>query len=561
MPRLILAAFGLACGSVLASPALADGAKFTIDFPAAVRSAPVTKADHARCVITLIADSSRLFRSAQPLDGPFWEEGQPAYGFDVDALAPDSPLSMPDDAQWFGSGAGALPPGNYIAQARLVIDRRNSEWKRAPGSLYSDVVRFTVTKDAAASVAFPLTKVVQAKADTDTDRVKFISVPSALLSNFHHRAVSLRCAVVLPIDYSTDRSYAALYHVPGFGGDHREARRVASSSAAAPESIPQYALARNLFEIILDPESENGHTLFADSANNGPVGKALVTELIPELHRRFPALKAVPAARLLRGHSSGGWSTLWLATEYPETFGACWSSSPDPVDFRRFQLTDIYSDPNLFFIDLPAGQAMPPGSPLARFLQPAALLRDSASSRPEICSYRRISRSERSIIPVMSARRENLQEELLGPSNTSGQQWDSWFAVFGPKGADGHPAALIDPQSGAINPDIAAQYRAFDIADRLRRDPAKYGPIFQQRIRLAVGDQDNFWLNEAVALLKSDVEKLNFLVLPEGQHGYIEIIPGADHSTIYTSATLRDFPAQMLEHLTRNNLIPASQSK
>ncbi len=541
--------------SFLASLTLADGATFSITYPASSRAAPIASTDHARSIITLIAESSPLFRRSRPIEGPFWEEGQPAYGFDVPSLSPDSLLLMPDDAQFFGSRAAALPPGNYIAQARLVINRHNSNWRRAPGSLYSEVISFTVSKDSTVAVSLPLTQIITDSPDADTDRIKFISIPSALLSNFHQRQVNLRCSVVLPIDYSPDRSYAALYHVPGFGGDHREARRVASSSAAAPEGTPQHTLARNLFEITLDPESANGHTLFADSANNGPVGKALITELIPELHRRFPSLKSTPAARLLRGHSSGGWSTLWLATEYPDTFGACWSSSPDPVDFRRFQLTDIYSDSNLFTISLPAADSIPPDSPLARFLQPAALLRDT--SPPEICSYRRISRTQRTIIPVMSARRENLQEELLGTANTSGQQWDSWYAAFGPRGPDGNPASLIDPQTGEIHPDIAAQYRTYDIADRLRKDPAKYGPIFQQRIRLAVGDQDNFWLNEAVSLLKPQVDKLNFLVLPEGQHGYIEIIPGADHGTIYTSATLRAFPQQMLDHLTRNHLIPA----
>lgn len=540
--------------SLTLADTLADGASFSISFSGAARSTPIAATDHARCIITLIAESSPLFRRSKPIEGPFWEEGQPAYGFDVPSLTPDTPLSMPEDAQFFGSHAASLPPGNYIAQARLVINRHNSNWRRAPGSLYSDVISFTVAKDSTVSVTLPLTNIITNTPDTDTDRIKFVSIPSILLSHFHQREVNLRCSVVLPLDYNPNRSYAALYHIPGFGGDHREARRVASSSAAAPEGTPQHTLARNLFEITLDPESANGHTLFADSANNGPVGKALLTELIPELHRRFPALNSTPAARLLRGHSSGGWSTLWLATEYPETFGACWSSSPDPVDFRRFQLTDIYSDSNLFTISLPAAHNIAADSPLARFLQPAALLRDT--SPPEICSYRRISRTQRTNIPVMSARRENLQEELLGPSNTSGQQWDSWYAAFGPKGPDGNPAALIDPQSGEIHPGIAAQYRSYDIADRLRKDPAKYGPIFQQRIRLAVGDQDNFWLNEAVALLKADVDKLNFLVLPEGQHGYIEIIPGADHGTIYNSTTLRDFPAQMLEHLTRNKLIP-----
>jgi pimeloyl-ACP methyl ester carboxylesterase len=547
--------FALSTLSLLSSLALAQGAAFSIIIPPAARSTPITSTDHARCVITLIAESSPLFRSTQPIDGPFWEEGQPAYGFDVPALTPDAPLLMPADAQFFGVPASALPPGSYIAQARLVINRDNSNWRRAPGSLYSQVISFTIPEGSASSVSLPLSQVVSAKPDTDTDRVKFISIPSALLSNFHHRPINLRCAVVFPIDYSPERTYAALYHVPGFGGDHRDALRLASTSSAAQEGTPQYTLARNLFEIVLDPESQNGHTLFADSANNGPVGKALITELIPELHRRFPTLKSTPAARLLRGHSSGGWSTLWLATEYPDTFGACWSSSPDPVDFRRFQLTDIYSDLNLYFINPPAADVAA-DSPLARFLQPAAFIRDDSSTRAEICSFRRLDRRARASKPIMSARRENLQEELLGPSNTSGQQWDSWFAVFGPRDNQGHPASLCDPITGQIYPDIAAQYRTYDIADRLRRDPARYGPIFQQRIRLAVGDQDNFWLNEAVSLLKPEVEKLNFLVLPEGQHGYIEIIPGADHGSIFASAPLRAFPDQMIDHLTRNNLIP-----
>ncbi len=36
------------------------------------------------------------------------------------------------------------------------------------------------------------------------------------------------------------------------------------------------------------------------------------------------------------GHSSGGWSSLWLQIEHPEVFGGVWSLAPDPVDFRDF---------------------------------------------------------------------------------------------------------------------------------------------------------------------------------------------------------------------------------
>src|SRR6185295_9952655 len=55
------------------------------------------------------------------------------------------------------------------------------------------------------------------------------------------------------------------------------------------------------------------------------------------------------AARLLTGHSSGGWTVLYLQTHYPAIFTACWSSSPDPVDFRNFQLANLYSDKNIFY--------------------------------------------------------------------------------------------------------------------------------------------------------------------------------------------------------------------
>jgi hypothetical protein len=42
------------------------------------------------------------------------------------------------------------------------------------------------------------------------------------------------------------------------------------------------------------------------------------------------------ADRFLAGHSSGGWSALWLQVNYPGAFGGAWATAPDPVDFRSF---------------------------------------------------------------------------------------------------------------------------------------------------------------------------------------------------------------------------------
>lgn len=40
---------------------------------------------------------------------------------------------------------------------------------------------------------------------------------------------------------------------------------------------------------------------------------------------------------------------LWLQTQYPSIFAGCWSSSPDPVDFRNFQLINLYENENLYY--------------------------------------------------------------------------------------------------------------------------------------------------------------------------------------------------------------------
>src|SRR5262249_40988046 len=150
---------------------------------------------------------------------------------------------------------------------------------------------------------------------------------------------------------------------------------------------------------------------------------ALIKELIPALEAKYHLIPKA-SARIIRGHSSGGWSSVWLAMQYPGTFGACWAGAPDPLDFRRFQKVDIYSQPNFYTDDK--------GTEIPSTLQDGTVL--------------------------MTIRQENAWEEAKGPDNTSGEQWDSWFAVFGPRNERGHPAALFDFATGAMNKNIAEQY-------------------------------------------------------------------------------------------------------
>lgn len=156
----------------------------------------------------------------------------------------------------------------------------------------------------------------------------------------------------------------------------------------------------------------------------------------------------------------------------------------------------------------------------------------------------------------MAVRQESGNEDILGPDNTSGQQWDSWFAAWGPINDGGNPAALFDPKSGEIRKSVLDQYRKYDICLLLRTHPEKFGPIFQNHIRLVVGDADNFFLNEAVALLKIEADKLPKQVGELKLNGYIKVVPGLDHGSIFGSDELRAFPRQMFEHLKSHGLVP-----
>ena len=118
----------------------------------------------------------------------------------------------------------------------------------------------------------------------------------------------------------------------------------------------RWSFATDFIRVVLDPDCGTGHHVFADSATNGPRGAALIEEFIPYLERRFPLL-ADPRARLLNGHSSGGWSSLWLQVTYPDFFGGTWSTSPDPVDFRDFQRINIYASGENMFRDRDGNRA------------------------------------------------------------------------------------------------------------------------------------------------------------------------------------------------------------
>src|SRR5262249_48616741 len=159
-------------------------------------------------------------------------------------------------------------------------------------------------------------RVIPEKKFEEKGRVKYVEVESKLLSAFHKKPMKLRAGVVVPKSFADDpdKQYPVIYEIPGFGGNH--------FGAFSGEGRTDVAGVEMLY-VVLDPACRLGHHTFADSDNNGPVGKALVEELIPHIEAKFRAI-GKPGARFVTGHSSGGWSSLWLQVTYPDFFGGTW---------------------------------------------------------------------------------------------------------------------------------------------------------------------------------------------------------------------------------------------
>ena len=97
---------------------------------------------------------------------------------------------------------------------------------------------------------------------------------------------------------------------------------------------------------------------------------------------------------------------------------------------------------------------------------------------------------------------ENHFELAMGTHGRSGLgQWDIWQAVFGPQGPDGYPAPIWDKATGEIDHTVSEAWKPMDLRLYLQENWATVGPQVAGRIHIYAGDDDNYFLNNAVELL------------------------------------------------------------
>ena len=89
----------------------------------------------------------------------------------------------------------------------------------------------------------------------------------------------------------------------------------------------------------------------------------------------------------------------------------------------------------------------------------------------------------------------------------SGKDWGSWNATFRPRGARWLAAPLWDGKTGKIDRKVVEHWQQYDLRLRLEKYAAVLGPKLRGKLRIWVGDADDYFLNNAVHLLDDFLKK------------------------------------------------------
>ena len=404
--------------------------------------------------------------------GRVGRDATPIFAVDVERFGAGNTAVIDDTAAAFPvDRLSLLPPGDYHVQAVLDLNRELRS-PNAPGNLYSEteVVSFESGRDA----VLRLTLSEQVPVETlpaDTEHVRYVRFRSERLSAFHGRDIFLRAGVILPrgFDDEPTRRYPVRVSIGGYASRYTRAGRVMREGSEF-RAAWLAADAPRMIAVHLDGAGPHGDPYQVNSANNGPYGDAVTAELLPYLEERFRGGGA-PSARVLDGASTGGWVALALQIFYPDVFNGAWAFCPDGVDFRGFQLVNVYEDDNAY-VDGDGGE------------RPSARSVDGA---------------------VRFTMRHDVQmENVVGDGDSwtrSGRQWGAWNAVYGPRGDDGDPRPLWDPSTGAIDPSVRTYWERYDLRLVLARGWDTLAPRLGGKLNIWVGEADDYYLNNAVRLL------------------------------------------------------------
>jgi hypothetical protein len=210
-----------------------------------------------------------------------------------------------------------LPPGNWFVQVIYDTDAFDSRIN-SPGNYYSEVQKVELDFLDSKVLSFNLSKKLPPETlPAEQEHLKFVKMPSELLTEFWQHDMYLRAGVILPKDYYSqpNKVFPVVFSIGGYHGRYDRAERTFNN-----KDFQTYWFgddAPNMVLVFLDGEAPLGDSYQIDSANNGPYGEATWTELLPYLTKQFRLVDS-GETRFTTGCSTGGWVSLALQLFYPD---------------------------------------------------------------------------------------------------------------------------------------------------------------------------------------------------------------------------------------------------
>jgi len=499
----VVVSTALAAGLTASAAAPPGGVRFSISYPASLDAGPLD--GRVLLVVSSTNDREPRFQVGRGLNS------QPLFGVDVEGLAPGQAAVVDASTRgWPVESLAALPAGDYWVQAVLNVyttfnradghtikahmdQWEGQHWNTSPGNLMSAPRLVHLDPAAGGTIGIELgEKMPPIDPPQDTKYVKHVKFRSEILSKWWGTDIYLGAIVVLPegFDEHPDARYPVAYnqgHFPRTWNGFREtppgddltgqARERAEAGYRFFQEWTSGKLGRFLIVLIQHPTPFYDDSYAVNSENSGPYGDALTQEFIPKIEQQFRAI-GEPWARTIYGGSTGGWESLAWQVFYPDLFNGTWTFCPDPVDFRYFQMVNIYEDDNAFY---------PNSEWKTSPVRPAQRRTDDQV--------------------IMSQWDMGHLEAVLGSRGRSGDQMDVFMTTYGPVGDDGYPRLLFDKWTGAIDKDVVAYWREhYDLRHILERDWATIGPKLVGKIHIYMGDMDTYFLEEATFKLQEFLE-------------------------------------------------------
>ena len=446
---------------------------------------------------------------------------QQLFGIDVDRWAPDAAQVIGADVLGYPRDSlRDVPAGKYRVQVvfhryetfqrnghtiKLPMDRgEGQQWNRAPGNLYSVPIEITFDPKSDATISLTADQVIpEIVPPKDTKYVRHERIQSKVLTKFWGRPMYLGAHVLLPegFDSHPKARYPLIINHGHFPDDFGGFRETPPDPDLKPDfserfqwkgyNRTQQEEAYRFYKlwtgadfpraIVIEIQHANpfyDDSYAVDSANVGPYGEAIQTELIPYLEKKYRAL-GTGWSRFVYGGSTGGWEAMAVQVLYPDFYNGAYAACPDPIDFRAYTVVDVYNDTNAFFNESFWKRT------------PRAARRDGLGR-------------------TVTSMAESLRRELvLGTRGRSGEQWDIWQAVFSPVGPDGYPASIWDKRTGVIDHKVAEYWKQhYDLMEILRRDWDRgLGEKLRGKLHIYVGTMDNYFLDGAVRLADDFLSK------------------------------------------------------